>query len=82
MKIHYNKDFDSYMTTDSHKTDIIELDGVQLIPITELEMIKAEIEEMPEGYIFKNYSPKRICKDINKIIEKHISELKGEHNVK
>ena len=47
--------------------------------IEELEKIKAEIERMPEEYIFKTYSLKNICKDVNKIIDNHIAELKGEN---
>ena len=39
MKIHYNKDFECYMVTECHITDKIELDGVKLIPITELEKL-------------------------------------------
>ena len=78
MKIHYNEEFNCFEITECHKTDNIELDGVQLIPITELEKIKTEImsignwrdtSEVPNGYVVE-------CLEI---IDKHISELKGEN---
>ena len=86
MKIHYNKDFDSYMTTDSHKTDNIELDGVQLIPITELEKIREEIGVYYADCsvsISENDEQCRNCNEvvfgsIIRMIDNHISELKGE----
>lgn len=69
MKIRYNEDFDCYMTTECHKTDIIELDGVKLIPITELDKIKAEIAESFSSSV----------SDCIYIIDNRISELKGEN---
>ena len=79
MKIHYNKDFECYMVAECHKTNVIELDGVQLIPITELENIKTEINEedidcqYEEDYVYSGGLQKAI-----EIIDKHISEPKGE----
>lgn len=84
MKIRYNEDFDCYMTTECHKTDIIELDGVKLIPITELDKIKSEIHDMLISDEVKNdywgnliYNKAYLF--IN-IIDKHIEDLKGEDN--
>ena len=48
MKIHYNKEFNCFETTECYKTDNIELDGVQLITITELEKLKQELEEVKQ----------------------------------
>lgn len=50
MKIHRIDDFDSYETTECNKTDIIELDGVRLIPITEVESIKERILDAKQKY--------------------------------
>ena len=87
MKIHYNEDFDSYMTTEHHITDTIELDGVKLIPVTELEKIKADIKDVSKTLGFINHTT-MVCdedtklfasmKDIEKMFAKHIFELKGE----
>ena len=83
MKIHYNEEFNCFETTECHKTDNIELDGVRLIPISELEKIKAEIQEEIEDYLMEvDYI--RGVKDgflfSAEIIDNHISELKGENN--
>ena len=70
MKIHYNKEFNCFETTECHKTDSIELDGVKLIPIKELEKIKTELEPLP--------ITDTAIRLVLKLIDKHISELKGE----
>lgn len=78
MKIHYNEEFNCFETTECHKIDNIKLDGVQLIPITKLEKIKEEIHsEIYQGSYFNNSGLKRAVD----IIDKRISELKGENNV-
>lgn len=90
MKIRYNEDFDCYMTTECHKTDIIELDGVKLIPITELDKIKAKIEKEKESYTKMwetgfddvSYGKYRAFRKAIDIIVKHIDELEGENNGK
>lgn len=81
MKIHYNKDFECYMVAECHKTDKIELDGVQLIPITELEKIKTEINkedidcQYEDDYEYSGGLQKTI-----EIIDNRVAELKGENN--
>lgn len=84
MKIHYNKEFNSFETTECHKTDNIELDGVQLIPITELEKIKAELYNKSFSYsLTENFENDIVIgvitvSDMEKILDKHISEMKKE----
>lgn len=78
MKIHYDKDITkSYHVTELHYTNTIELDGVQLIPITELEKIKTEIDTLYE--VYEPYFKERLVikSDVMQIIDNHISELKG-----
>ena len=80
MKIHYNKDFECYMIAECHKTNVIELDGVQLIPMTEIEKIKTKINledidcQYEEDYVYSGGLQKAI-----EIIDNRISELKGEN---
>ena len=80
MKINYNKDFECYMVAECHKTNVIELDGVQLIPMTELEKIKAEIEGLAFDYIDFSADKELVVDldNIEEVFDKHISELKGE----
>lgn len=83
MRIHYNKDFDSYMTTEAHITDTIELDGVKLISFEELEQIKAEILKKvwrdAQGQIVTRDGFNHGIITATDIIDNHISELKGEN---
>ena len=80
MKIHYNKDFDCYMVAECHKTDVIELDGVKLIPITELEKIREEIEKDQEQMANeKDWGRYYGMGWTIRIIDNHIAELKGEN---
>ena len=83
MKIHYNKDFECYMVAECHKTNVIELDGVQLIPMTELEKIKSEYEEIANNLPYRQdyYNDGRIdgLETAMNIMDNHISELKGEN---
>ena len=74
MKIHYNEEFNCFETTECHKTDNIELDGVRLIPISELEKIKAEVIELSYNCEIATVDRYRV----EKLIDNHIFELKGE----
>lgn len=80
MKIHYNKDFECYMVTECHKTDNIELDGIKLIPITEVEKIKEKINleeidcQYETDYVYDSGLQKAI-----EIINREISKIKGDN---
>ena len=77
MKIHYNKDFECYMVAECHKTNVIELDGVKLIPIEELKKIKAEITQT---YETNKYFGVEEHDSVIEIIDNHIEEMKGDSN--
>lgn len=80
-RINLNYNSHQYIDTQSIKDIINTEPSVEDKTVEELENIKAEIKKMPEEYIFKIYSLKEICKDVNKIIDNHIEELKGEIDV-
>lgn len=81
MKIHYDADITkSYHVTDLINTDTIELEGVKLIPITELKRIREEIKEA--SYSMKSFDSDRFTDedrvvdldDVNSIINEHLEK--------
>lgn len=81
MKIHYDADITkSYHVTELNYTNTIELDGVKLIPITELENLVEVMKKRNRqvGHTDGWYMGGAIM--IN-IVEKRLSELKGEQKI-